>query len=183
MESKRKIKVSIGSKNATKVQAVTEALQESKFLEASEIVPVDVVTEQFGHPISMDLVAKGAMDRARQAFKDCDLSFGIEGGLIQVPGSKSGYMEVAACAIFDGSQFHLGLSPAYEWPKVVTDLIVNKGRDGSQALKEAGFTSHKKIGTAEGGIWILTHGKINRKDYNKLAVVMALIHLENQDHY
>lgn len=55
--------------------------------------------------------------------------------------------------------------------------------DGSQALKEAGFTNHEKIGTAEGGISIFTHGKMNRKEYNRLAVVMALIHLENKEHY
>lgn len=92
-------------------------------------------------------------------------------------------MEVAVCAIYDGKQFHLGLSPGFEWPKSVTDLIVNQGLDGSQALREAGFTDHEKIGTAEGGIWIFTHGKMNRKEYNKLAVMMALIHLENKEYY
>ena len=177
------MKINIGSKNQTKVQAVADALKESRFFKHAEIFPVDVITEKFGHPITMDLVVKGAIDRARQAFQNCDYSFGIEGGLIEVPGTKSNYMEMAACAIYDGQQFHLGLSPGFEWPKSVTDFIVKKGLDGSQAFKKAGFTDHEKIGTAEGGIWILTHGKINRKEYNKLAVVMALIHLENKDHY
>lgn len=177
------MRINIGSKNETKVQAVSEALKESQIFKDAEVYPVNVVTEQFGHPIIMDLVVRGAMDRAKQAFQNCEYSFGIEGGLIEVPATKSGYMEVAVCAIYDGEQFHLGLSPGYEWPKSVTDLIVKKGLDGSQALREAGFTNHEKIGTAEGGIWIFTHGKINRKEYNKLAVVMALIHLENKEHY
>ena len=177
------MRVNIGSKNQTKIQAVTEALKESKFLNGAEFFSVDVATEKFGHPITMDLVVKGAMDRARQAFQNCEYSFGIEGGLIEVPGTKSDYMEVSACAIYDGQKFHLGLSPGFEWPKSVTDLIVKKGLDGSQALREAGFTDHEKIGTAEGGIWIFTHGKMNRKKYNKIAVVMALIHLENKEHY
>jgi len=177
------MKVNIGSKNQTKVQAVAEALKQSDQFKNIEVNPMDVVTEKFGHPITIDLVVRGAMDRARQAFQDCEYSFGIEGGLIEVPETKSGYMEAAVCAIYDGEQFHLGMSPAFEWPKSVTDLIVKKGLDGSQALREAGFTNHEKIGAAEGGVWIFTHGKMNRKEYNKLAVMMALIHLENKEQY
>ena len=177
------MKINVGSKNPTKVGAVTEAFQESKFFNGAEVVSIDVVTEQFGHPITLDVIVKGAMDRARQAYQDCEYSVGVESGLIQVPGTKSGYMEMTVCAIYDGKQFHLGLSPGFEWPKAVTELIVKKGLDGSQALREAGFTDHEKIGTVEGGIWIFTHGKMNRKDYNKLAVIMALIHLENKVHY
>lgn len=178
-------KISVGSKNQTKIQAVAEALKESQLFNGAEIIinSVDVVTEVFGHPIAIDLVVKGAMDRARRSFVDCEYSFGIEGGLIEVPETKSGYMEAAACAIYDGAQFHLGISPCFEWPKSVTELIVKKGLDGSQALRKAGFTNHEKLGMAEGGIWIFTHGKMNRKEYNKLAVVMALIHLENGEYY
>lgn len=183
MEHNETVKVNIGSKNQTKIQAVTEALNESKFFKNVDINPIDVVTEKFGHPITMKLVIEGAIDRAKQAFSDCKYSFGIEGGLIEVPRTKSGYMEMAACAIYDGQRFHLGLSPGFEWPKSVTELIVNKGLDGSQALRKAGFTNHEKLGTAEGGVWIFTHGKMNRKEYNKSAVIMALIHLENKECY
>ena len=177
------MKVNVGSKNQTKIKAVAEALKESKLFKNAKIFPVDVVVEKFGHPISMNLVVNGAIDRAKQAFKNCEYSFGIEGGLIEVPETKSGYMEMAACAIYDGEQFHLGLSPGHEWPKSVTEFIVKKGLDGSQALREAGFTDHKKLGKTEGGVFIFTHGKMNRTEYNKLAVMMALIHLENKEHY
>jgi len=142
-----------------------------------------VVVEEFGHPITIDQIVKGAMDRVEQAFIDGDYGVGIEGGLMEVPATKTGYMEVAICAIYDGKQFHLGLSPGFEWPQSIIDLITKKGLDGSQAMREAGFTSHEKLGTAEGGIWIFTNGKMNRKEYNKLAVMMALIHLENREHY
>lgn len=177
------MRICVGSKNETKIGAVREAFEESAFFRNCEIVPVEVHVEIFGHPISMNLVVQGALERAKEAFQDCDYSVGIEGGLIEVPETKSGYMEVGVCAIYDGKQFHLGMSPAFEWPKSVTDLIVHKGLDGSQAFREAGLTEHEKIGAAEGGIWILTHGKMNRKEYNKLAVTMALIHLENKEHY
>lgn len=177
------MRVNVGSKNQTKVQAVESALLGCALFNDAEVIGVDVATEEFGHPIKLPSVIKGAKDRARQAFKDCAYSFGIEGGLMEAPETKSGYMEVAVCAIYDGSQFHLGLSPAFEWPKAVTNLIVNHGRDGSQAMREAGLTDQEKIGAAEGAIWLLTKEKLNRKEYNKLAVMMALVHLENKEHY
>lgn len=96
------MKIKIGSKNQTKIQAVEEAISGSEILKGAEVSFIDVVTEKFGHPISMELVVRGAMDRAQQAFQDCNYSFGIEGGLVEVFGTKSGYMEVAACAIYDG---------------------------------------------------------------------------------
>ncbi|OHA08882.1 MAG: hypothetical protein A3A44_02195 [Candidatus Sungbacteria bacterium RIFCSPLOWO2_01_FULL_60_25] len=160
-----------------------EAIASYPEFDGAEVDGVEVKTEEFGHPISLPTIVDGAMDRARQAFRECEYSVGIEGGLIEVPKTKSGYMEVAVAVMYDGVRFHLGLSPAYEWPKSVTERIVKKGLDGSQALREAGFTDHEKIGTAEGGISILTKGRMNRKEYNKLAVMMALIHLENKEHY
>lgn len=177
------MRIAVGSKNQTKIEAVREAIRGYPRFDAAAVEGIDVRTEEFCHPISLSAIVDGAMDRARQAFQECEYSVGVEGGLIEVPKTKSGYMEVAVAAIYDGSQFHLGLSPAYEWPRSVTDLIVKKGLDGSQALRETGFTDHEKIGTAEGGISILTKGRMNRAEYNKLAVMMALIHLDNRDHY
>lgn len=177
------MRIHVGSTNRTKVEATAEAFHEAEPFRDASIAGIDVQSEKFGHPINLQRVVEGAMDRAKQAFQDCDYSVGLEGGLIAVPHTKSGYMEITACAIFDGRQFHMGLSPSFEWPKSVTDLIVHRGLDGSQALREAGFTNHEKIGTAEGGISIFTKGRMNRKLYNKLAVTMAIIHLENKEHY
>lgn len=63
MRSKN-MKVNIGSKNQTKVQAVIEAFRESEYFKTVEFISLDVVTEKFGHPITMDLVVRGAMGRA-----------------------------------------------------------------------------------------------------------------------
>lgn len=177
------MRVTVGSKNQTKIVAVEEMVRKSELLEGATVVPVEVNVQTFGHPVGMTEVIEGAMNRARQAFVEADYSVGLEGGLLSVPHTKSGYMEITVCAIYDGLNFHLGLSPAFEWPKSVTDLIVHDGLDGSQAFKAAGFTDQEKIGTTKGSIWILTKGKIDRMEYNKLAVMMALIHLENKEHY
>ena len=141
------------------------------------------MSHAFGHPKSIEETVAGAIDRAKQAYKNHDYGFGIEGGLMKVPHTKSGYMEVPVCAIFDGKQIHIGLSSALEWPKKTMDLILNKGMDGSQAMKAAELTTHEKFGEKEGLIGVLTKGRTNRTEHNKGAIAMALIHLENPELY
>ncbi len=177
------MKVGVGSKNRTKVAAVAQVLQEYPLCSGAEVVPMDVVVETFGHPKNIEETVNGAIERAKQAQAGNDLGIGIEGGLMAVPHSKSGHMEVAVCAVYDGSQIHLGLSPAFEWPAKAIDAILNQGLDGSQAMKAAGLTDAEKIGENEGVIGLLTKGRIDCTAYNKLAIQMALTHLENPEHF
>lgn len=175
--------VNVGSMNKTKIDSVRQVLLDYPLFKDLTVVGVDVVVPQYGHPKTIKEVIDGAKERALQAFHDCSYAFGIEGGLMEVPGTKTGYMEVSICAIYDGKDFHLGLSPGFEWPRRVVDGIINQGLDGSQALKAAEVTDHEKVGTANGGVAILTNGRIDRTTYNKLAVQMALIHLEHPEFY
>jgi len=98
---------------------------------------------------------------------------------MKVPHTKSGFMDVCACVIFDGKNIHLGLSSAFEPPKKIVDLIHNKGMNMSDACLEAGLTTNTKLGSSEGLIGILTRGRMNRLAYTAQAVMTALIHLEN----
>ncbi len=177
------MKIGVGSKNKTKVDAIANVLLAYPMFEGAEVVGVDVKIEQFGHPKSLEETVAGAVARAKQAYENHDYGFGIESGLMSVPQTKSGFMEVAVCAIFDGNKIHLGLSPAFEWPKKVIDGIMNKNLDGSQAMKEAGLTNQDKIGENEGFVGLFTKGRTTRVEYNKSAVVMALMHLENSEHF
>ncbi len=177
------MKIRVGSKNSTKINAVKELIASYKAFAGADVEGVDVQVETFGHPRTLDEVVAGAVDRAKQAFTSGDYGFGIEGGMFAVPQTKTGYMEIAVCAIWDGKEVCLGMSPAYEWPIAVADGILDKGLDGSQALKAAGLTTHDKIGAAEGGIFLLTNGRMNRTDLNRSAVMMALIQLEHPQQY
>lgn len=178
------MKLNVGSKNKSKVEAVREAVEVYRDLFPQyEVVPVEIVIEEFGHPKDLEATVQGAIDRAKAAFQDCSYSFGIEGGLMAVPQTKTGFMEVSVCAIYDGQNIHLGLSSAFEWPKKVFDLIVNQGLDGSQAVKASGLTTQDKIGADKGVINLLTKGNVNRKDVTKDSVVMALVHLINPELY
>ena len=177
------MKIGIGSKNKTKINAVLDLLRDYPMFKNAEISGVDVKVDQFGHPKSLDETVAGAVDRARQAYVNNDYGFGIESGLMKVPQTKTGYMEVAVCAIYDGKQIHMGLSQAYEWPKKVLDQILIKGLDGSQAMKATGLTYHEKLGEHEGFVGIFTKSRTNRTEFNKGAIVMALMHLENPEHF
>jgi inosine/xanthosine triphosphatase len=177
------MKIGVGSKNKTKVNAVADLLKDYPMFNGGEVFGVDVNVDQFGHPKSLEETVSGAVKRAKQAYIGNDYGFGIEGGLMAVPQTKSGYMEVAVCAIYDGKQIHMGLSQACEWPKKVIDAILNQGMDGSQAMKYTGLTDHEKFGEHEGLVGIMTKGRTNRTEYNKTAIVMALMHLENPELY
>lgn len=177
------MKVGVGSKNKTKVDAVRETLLDYPLFTGADVICVEVQIEEFGHPKSMEETVAGAIERARQAYVNNEYGFGIEGGLIEVPYSKSGYMGVAVCAIYDGEKTHLGLSPAYEWPAKVIDGILNKGLDGSQAMKAAGITQEEKLGANKGFIDIVTNGRMDRTAINKAAITMALVHLEYPEYY
>ncbi|MDQ3099402.1 MAG: DUF84 family protein [bacterium] len=179
------MKLNVGSKNITKVNAVKDCIQlyPDLFVDA-EVVGVAVEVELFGHPKSLEETVNGAVERAKKAFRDCAYSFGLEGGLLEVPSSKSGFMEIGVCAIYDGKNLHLGLSPAFEWPLSVTELTLSNKADASQAFKQLGFTHHEKLGNVEGGILgFLTAGRYTREEQTKSSIMMALIHLERPEFF
>jgi inosine/xanthosine triphosphatase len=179
------MKINVGSKNLTKIRAVEEsvALYPDLFPDP-EVVAVDVDVELYGHPKSINETVDGAIDRAKKAFSGCDYSFGIEGGLMQVPQTKTGFMEVGACAVFDGKDFCVGLGPAYEWPIKVTEKILNNSTDASSAFNQLGYTKHEKLGAQPGGIiGHLTEGRLTREDFTRYSIIMALIQLEKPDYY
>ncbi len=176
------MRINVGSTNRVKIDAVAEIASKYGVWKGAEVKSAPVKVELHGHPKTLAETIEGAIYRAKESFADCDWSVGIESGLMPVPHTKTGYMEFTAAAIYDGRNFHLGLSPAFEWPKKVNELIL-RGLDGSQAFKKAGFTDHPKIGQAEGAIYHLTHGRMDRQRYTALALEMAMIHLENPEHF
>jgi inosine/xanthosine triphosphatase len=177
--------IHVGSKNKTKIQAVKDALKlYPNLFSAPEIIGVSVSVEEFGHPKNIEETITGAIERAKKAFRNCDYSFGLEGGLMEIPYSRSGVMEVGACAIYDGKEIYLGLSPAYEWPTEVTKLILSGKSDASKAFKELGYTEHEKLGAVEGGaIGFLTEGRLTREDFTKYSIIMALVQIEKSHLY
>jgi non-canonical (house-cleaning) NTP pyrophosphatase len=90
---------------------------------------------------------------------------------------------VTACAIFDGETISLGLSSGFEFPPKVMKMVLKDKIIIAKAFKQLGYTEKEDIGKEEGGVGLLTKGRLPRKDYEKEAVRNALIHLENPGLY
>jgi inosine/xanthosine triphosphatase len=165
--------VRVGSMNPVKLGAIREVMA-GVFPEA-EFVPVAAPSEVPDQPLGLEETLRGARNRARNAFVDCFLSVALESGLVEVPGSNTGYMNLTACAIFDGREMYVGLGPAFELPADVTRLVVEDGLELDPAVRRAGLTDNERIGYAQGIIGILSGGRVTRMDYSRPAVSMALV--------
>ena len=171
--------VFVGSKNQNKVDAVTDSIKDYDLFDGAKVTEKDVASDVSDQPKSLDEIVTGAKNRAKNAYETESISFGLEDGLMAVPESKSGYMNVCVCSIYDGTTYHLGLSSAFENPKEVMDLMMNDGLEMSQAYFKAGFTDNANLGKLGGSIGLLTKKRLLRKEYTQQAVQTALIHLEN----
>lgn len=175
--------INVGTKNPAKIEAVQEIIKDYDFLKDATVVGVEVESGISEQPFTLEETIQGAMNRAKNAFNNCDYSFGLESGIFPVPQTKTGYMDVGVCAIYDGREFHLGLSSCFEYPKKITELVLKDGLNISDASRQTGLTEHEYVGYAEGTIGILTKGRLDRKGYTKQAIATALIHLENPELY
>lgn len=176
------MKIIVGSKNPVKVGAVKEILKEYSHLANAEVVGVDANSDVSKQPTSLDETMRGAIGRAKNAYRDCDYSIGLESGLMTVPHSKTGYMDVCVCAIYDGTEFNFGLSSAWEFPKKeVLESMLHEGLDMNEAMFKHELTKKENIGWENGAIGYFTKGRMDRTEYTKQALRTALIHLDRFD--
>lgn len=168
-------RIIVASLNRNKINAVREVFPEYHI--EGTACPSGVAEQ----PVSLDEIIFGAINRAKGAFGNCEYSVGIEDGISRVPQTLSGYMNFCCCAIYDGSRIYLGLGPAFEYPPECTEKVVEKGITISEAFTPV--SGKPRIGYEEGIIGFLTAGRINRRDYTKLAVEMARIQIDNPGLY
>lgn len=174
------MKIKVASLNPQKIQAVIDTVADYEILRDSIVEGINASSGVSDQPKSLEETVNGAINRAKNAYVDCDYSFGIESGLITVPNTKSGFMDLCFCAIYDGKDIHLGCSSVFEIPQKIVDLM-NQGMNMQDACFAAGVTGNKNLGSAEGLIGILTKGRVTRLAYTKQAIISALIHLENRE--
>lgn len=171
------MKIIVGSKNPNKVDAVKDVFIERFPDDSIEVILKDVPSDIPEQPLSLDITITGAINRAKNAFENgCDMSIGIEGGLIPVPQSHSGYMQCEACILYDGEHIYLGLSGAFNIPKDIIKSITEEGMHLSDAFRHHGYTKDDYIGYREGAIGVLSKGMIDRKKFTEHAIQMSLVH-------
>lgn len=175
--------ISIGTTNPTKIQAVEEVARTSPLFADLRIkfhAAPSGVSEQ---PMSVEETIQGAKNRAEKAFNECKYSIGLESGLMQAPGTKTGMIEFCACAIYDGEHYSIGISCGFELPPKILEMIKKDGHDMGEAYFRSGMTQNPKLGSAEGAIGLLSKGRVTRKDYTVQAIEMALLQFENPELY
>lgn len=179
------MKMMIGSKNLAKIEALQETLQEYPLFENVEVIGISVPSNVSEQPFSLEETIRGAKNRARNAFEasPCTYGVGVESGLMEAPATRTRFLHISICSIFDGTESYIGLSTGFEVPPVILMLMASKKIDLTQACLESGISSNTQLGSQEGLIGILTNGKVDRKEYSKQAIRTALIQLDHAKWY
>ena len=175
--------VAIGTTNTAKIQALEEMLQEYPIFQGqAQLIPFSVPSEVSHQPLTLQETIQGAKNRSRNSFKactNCSYGVGIESGLIEAPGTKTGFLHITICVFFNGTDYHVGLSTGFELPPMILSLVKDQKMDLTKACLQSGITTNTSIGSQEGLVGILTNGRIDRKAYSKQAIMSALVQLEH----
>lgn len=179
------MKVIVGTTNSVKLEAVKEVLKDYELFKDSLVTGLNVSSDVSNQPLSLEEIILGAKNRAKNGYslEKCNYSIGLESGLFRAPGTNSGYLEACICAIYDGLNFAIGLSPGFEIPSFILKYILENQMDLGQACYYSGFTTNQNLGSAEGMIGLLTNMRITRKIYTKQSLITALMQIEKATIY
>lgn len=184
------MKVFVGTMNAGKITAVREVFAAYPHLAEAEVSGAEIKSEVSAQPRTMEETIRGAIARAKNAwFYSAGTTYGIglESGIVEVPYTKTGFMDTCACAIYDptpranaehADYVHLGLASFWEPPRDVVDLMLKSNIEMTDAFLRLGLSDDPKFGTKEGALGVLSKGRVTRIDHCKQALQAALIHLE-----
>lgn len=161
------IRISVGSTNRVKVEAVRDVMESiyGSVRIYAEDVESGVPEQPFG-----DDTHQGAVNRAKAALGDRDLSVGIEAGVFEMYGEL---IDVQHCAIIDkGGRLTIGMGSGFAYPTRIAELV-REGMTVGQAVDRV--FSGAAIGHSEGAIGYLSGGRLDRKDLTKQSVLAAMI--------
>ncbi|NJF25627.1 inosine/xanthosine triphosphatase [Thermococcus sp. Bubb.Bath] len=176
------MKVAVGSTNPAKVEAVREVFRE--IYGEVEVVPMGVDSGVPDQPVGLEETIKGAINRAKLALEKtgADFGVGVEAGLYSVPETLTGYMDIQFCAIVDKEgRTTFGHGPGFEYPPGVIRRVFEEDVEVGIAMGE--LVNDRELKRKIGAIGVLTHGRLVRKELNKLAVLMALVPRLNPEWY
>jgi len=177
------MKILVGSKNPTKLDAVKESFA-MYYNDDLEVTGISVDSDISDQPLGNETF-EGANNRAKALEKinkeqnlRADFFVGIEGGVIEF--DDKNFNSNMACVISKDGKVGFGVSPVYQLPNSVKDKLI-QGIELGTVIDE--ITSQKKSGYKDGAIDFFSKGKINRKEMTKLALIMALIPIINEKLY
>lgn len=178
------IVVAVGSTNPVKVNAVKKVFQEVLH-EDIIAVPVSVESGVGSQPVGLEATIKGAVNRAKNAIRvvnDAKFGVGIEAGLVKMPFTITGYVDVQFCAICDDKgTITIGAGPGFEYPPIVVKRVLERGEEVGNIMDE--ISGVKNLGKKQGAIGFLSKNLMNRQRLTEIAVLMALVPRMNPNLY
>jgi len=173
------MKVVVGSKNPVKLKATENIL--NQIYSQIEVEAKHVDSEVPDQPIGLETTINGAINRAKNVFStEFDLSVGIESGLLEVPHSITGYLDLQWCAIFDGEKTTLGVSAGFEYPPLVIKKVL-EGMEVGDVMDQV--TGVDRLGEKKGAVSHLSNGLLDRTGNTEQCVLMAMMPRMNQGLY
>ncbi|MBI2583909.1 MAG: inosine/xanthosine triphosphatase [Candidatus Aenigmarchaeota archaeon] len=178
-EEKKRIKVAVGSRNPTKVQACQTVF--GRALGDAEVISVEVDNKVSRQPMSEAEAVEGAINRAKNAQRQtgADYGVGMEGCIYE---TTKGYFLTGWCAVV-GRKGNLGLGSGghIEVPLNAVDMIMLKRKELGEAMDE--ITGEKNIKQRMGTIGILTKQHDDRESSWETALLYALAKIINPEMY
>lgn len=173
------MKVIVGSKNPVKLKATENIL--NRIYNDLEVTGIEVKSDVPDQPFGLDETIKGAINRAKNAYSvGYDLSVGIESGLMEIPDSITGYIDLQWCAIYDGVKTTLGVSSGFEYPPNVIKEVL-KGFEVGDVMDKV--TGVENLGQKKGAVSHLSHNMLDRTENTEQCVLTAMIPRMNEKIY
>ena len=182
-EPRKGMKIAVGSRNPTKVEAVRRVMETLGY--ECEIIVYPVEPSVGSQPIGMEKVTRGAVERAYLSRRNAgaDWGVGIEAGLIKIPYTMSGYMDFQVCVIIDEEDYiTMGFGPGFEFPsEAVKSTVEGKVSEIEEVMVQ--ITGIKNIGDTIGAVGFLSRGLVERVQLSKYALIGAIIPRLNPKFY
>lgn len=172
--------VRVGSTNRAKLAAVRRGL--APFFEDVRVEAHAVASGVPDQPLGLAEIVAGARQRAHASWdpRHCQLTAGIEDGLMPLEQVRSGFVSIGCCVLYDGHEEGIGLSAGFELPPRVVRAATGPEREPAGAALEASFAAPEgwpEPGPCAGNIGRLTGGVLGRDEYAAQAVTCAFVRL------
>lgn len=182
----------VGTASPPKIEAVRLAVR--AYRSDAEVEGVAVESGVSEQPVGFEEIIRGARNRACAAASSggCDLSVGIEDGLVSLPGlDHAPALNMGCVIVTDGEREGLGFSSGFAYPPECLAPAIET-REPIGELFDAYWRRHSKEGSSEpalpsaassGNVGKLSLGVLNRSEYARHAVLCALIPFLHPDLY
>jgi len=153
--------------NRVKIEAVRTVME--RIFGNVIVIPADVESGVPEQPRELE-IREGAINRARSALGDNDISVGIEAGVFP---TDDGLYDFQYCAVLDRSgKLTIGIGSGFRYPDDVAALV-SEGMTVGEAMHK--LYGHADIGKKQGAVGLLSKGLLDRKALTEQSVVSAMI--------